>query len=425
MTIPWIIKYRPRRVEEVVGNEDSKKKFIEWIESWIKGKPTYKAALLYGPAGTGKTSLVEATARTYGYDLVELNASDQRSEAIIKRIVGIAACQGTLTGAITKRIILLDEVDGMSEEDRGGLKAILEVLEKSHQPIVLTANDAWDPKLASLRSVCLMIEFKRLKQWEVVKKLRDICLREGIEADKEVLEFIAKRSEGDLRSAINDLQTVAQGRKKITIDDVKWLPYRNRTEPIFDVLSMIFNAKTISTARRALSLIDMDPDMIFEWIYENAPSQLTDPRDLAIAMENLARADMVRSRVKLFQRWDLLAFATEMMSGGVAVAREATKPKWTPFHFPERIKFLSSIREEREIMESIASKIASRCLTSKRTIISDVIPYILFILRNNPDYGIKLLKSYELTNPEVEFLKRKAEVTAVEAPRKRSRSTRS
>ncbi|MBS7642543.1 MAG: replication factor C large subunit [Candidatus Bathyarchaeia archaeon] len=423
MSIPWIIKYRPKRIEEVVGNEESKKKFIEWLESWVKGKPTYKATLLYGPAGVGKTSLVEAAARTYGYDLVELNASDQRGESIIKRIVGVAASQGTLMGSMSRRIILLDEVDGMSEEDKGGVKAIVEVLEKTRQPIVLTANDAWDPKLAPLRSVCLMLEFKRLKQWEVVKKLREICLREGIEVDKEALEFIAKRSEGDLRSAINDLQTVSQGRRRITIDDVKWLPYRNRIEPIFDVLSMIFNAKTVATARRALSLIDVDPDMMFEWIYENTPSQLTDPRDLAIAMENLAKADLFRSRVKLLQRWELLSFVTELMTGGVAVAKEATKSKWTPFHFPERIKFLSSIKSEREVMNSIASKIASRCLTSRRTALSDIIPYILFILRSNPDYGVKLLKSYDLTSSEIEFLLGKAGVASIEAPRKRSRST--
>jgi len=423
LSIPWIIKYRPKRIEEVVGNEESKKKFIEWLESWVKGKPTYKATLLYGPAGVGKTSLVEAAARTYGYDLVELNASDQRGESIIKRIVGVAASQGTLMGSMSRRIILLDEVDGMSEEDKGGVKAIVEVLEKTRQPIVLTANDAWDPKLAPLRSVCLMLEFKRLKQWEVVKKLREICLREGIEVDKEALEFIAKRSEGDLRSAINDLQTVSQGRRRITIDDVKWLPYRNRIEPIFDVLSMIFNAKTVATARRALSLIDVDPDMMFEWIYENTPSQLTDPRDLAIAMENLAKADLFRSRVKLLQRWELLSFVTELMTGGVAVAKEATKSKWTPFHFPERIKFLSSIKSEREVMNSIASKIASRCLTSRRTALSDIIPYILFILRSNPDYGVKLLKSYDLTSSEIEFLLGKAGVASIEAPRKRSRST--
>jgi len=423
LSIPWIIKYRPKRIEEVVGNEESKKKFIEWLESWVKGKPTYKATLLYGPAGVGKTSLVEAAARTYGYDLVELNASDQRGESIIKRIVGVAASQGTLMGSMSRRIILLDEVDGMSEEDKGGVKAIVEVLEKTRQPIVLTANDAWDPKLAPLRSVCLMLEFKRLKQWEVVKKLREICLREGIEVDKEALEFIAKRSEGDLRSAINDLQTVSQGRRRITIDDVKWLQYRNRIEPIFDVLSMIFNAKTVATARRALSLIDVDPDMMFEWIYENTPSQLTDPRDLAIAMENLAKADLFRSRVKLLQRWELLSFVTELMTGGVAVAKEATKSKWTPFHFPERIKFLSSIKSEREVMNSIASKIASRCLTSRRTALSDIIPYILFILRSNPDYGVKLLKSYDLTSSEIEFLLGKAGVASIEAPRKRSRST--
>ena len=72
----WTEKYRPKKVAEVVGNHDSVKAFLEWMRSWEMGNPTKKAVLLYGPAGVGKTSLVLAYGREYGYDVVEVNASD-------------------------------------------------------------------------------------------------------------------------------------------------------------------------------------------------------------------------------------------------------------------------------------------------------------------------------------------------------------
>jgi len=60
--LPWVIKYRPKRVTELVNQQEAKDLVIKWIKSWIQGKPTHKAALFYGPPGSGKTSMVEALA---------------------------------------------------------------------------------------------------------------------------------------------------------------------------------------------------------------------------------------------------------------------------------------------------------------------------------------------------------------------------
>lgn len=85
--LPWTEKYRPRRILDVAGNEEAKKKYVAWINSWVRGKPTKKAALLYGPPGCGKTSIVFATAQEFNWELIELNASDVRSrEAIEARV---------------------------------------------------------------------------------------------------------------------------------------------------------------------------------------------------------------------------------------------------------------------------------------------------------------------------------------------------
>jgi len=77
--LPWVIKYRPKHVDEVVDQEEAKSQLLTWIESWLAGKvPSKRAALLYGPPGVGKTSLVEAIVRDYKLELLELNASDYR-----------------------------------------------------------------------------------------------------------------------------------------------------------------------------------------------------------------------------------------------------------------------------------------------------------------------------------------------------------
>ena len=103
-------------------------------------------------------------------------------------------------------------------------------------PIVLIANDPYDPRFSTLRSLCLMIEFKRPHSREVAAFLKKICLKEGIEAEEAALKFIAQRAQGDVRSAINDLQALAQGKKRLTYDDVAWLAYRDRKEQIFNCL---------------------------------------------------------------------------------------------------------------------------------------------------------------------------------------------
>ena len=120
--LPWIIKYRPKKIAEVVDQDNAKRQFIPWIKAWIEGKkPEKKAALLYGPAGCGKTSLVEATAKELGLELIEMNASDFRTREAIERIAKVAATKYSLFG-FRGKIILLDEIDGISAiADRGAV----------------------------------------------------------------------------------------------------------------------------------------------------------------------------------------------------------------------------------------------------------------------------------------------------------------
>ncbi|MEM4719039.1 MAG: replication factor C large subunit, partial [Nitrososphaerota archaeon] len=320
MTELWVEKYRPKRVADVVGNKESVEAFVKWMKSWELGRPPEKrAVLLYGPAGVGKTSLVLAYGKEHGYDVIEVNASDWRDEARMKAVVGESSLQATLDGS-TRKIIVVDEVDGVAgREDAGGIAALSRIISETRVPLALIANNPWDPKLAPIREKCLMLEFRRLRKAEVVKRLREIAEMEGVKVPDAVLEKLAEMSEGDLRSAINDFQAITGGRKIVDEKALEALGARNRVKEIFDALRMVFNAKSIRAARAALEGLEVDLDMIYTWILDNTPDQIPDPSDLADAFEALARADVMLARVNRRQEWRLMRYAIPVMTGGVAL----------------------------------------------------------------------------------------------------------
>jgi len=410
--LPWTVKYKPKTLKEVVGNKEAIQRFVEWIKSWEKGIPSKRAAFLYGPPGVGKTVTVEALANDFKMELVEKNASDYRTEEAVKRFAGLASQYGSLFGA--RRIILFDELDGLTgTADKGGVKAITEIIQTAQCPIVLIANNAFDPRFTSLRNHCLMIEFKKPSTTEVLRYLKAICLKEGIDAEENALKFIAQRSEGDIRSAVTDLQALAQGKKHLTYEDVAWLGFRDRQETIFTVLRMIIYGKTCDGAKRAVNMADVDVDMLFEWIYENVPNHLTDPHDLARAMDALSMADVYRGRIKRTQDWSFIRYVIDFMTAGVAMARVNTKTSgWTPFHFPERIQALSRSKEERTIQLEIGRKIKRRCHISATRASKEVLPYLRIIFRNNVEMAAGIAKWLDLTPEMVEYIAESKEKAA-------------
>jgi replication factor C large subunit len=396
----WTVKHKPKSLNEIIGNKDAIQKVTDWIKSWGKGIPKKRAIFLYGPPGIGKTVTVEALAHDLNMEFVENNASDYRTEDAVNRFAGLASQYGSLFGG--KRIILLDELDGLTgTADRGGVKAITDIVKTAQCPIMLIANSAYDPRFSNLRLYCLLIEFKKPAAGEVVKRLEWICDQEGIQADESALKFVAQRSEGDVRSAVNDLQALAQGKKKLSYEDVSWLGYRDRQDTIFNVLRMILYGKTCVGAKQAVDMADVDIDMLFEWIYENVPAHLTDPRDLAQAMDALSIADVYRGRIRATQDWGFTRYVIDYMTAGVAMARQNTKVHgWIPFKFPERIQMLSRSRAERAMQLSIGQKIKRKNHISAARASKQVLPYLRIIFKNDVNMAAGLAKWLDLA-PEM------------------------
>ena len=404
MYAAWTVKYRPKSLTKVLGNKDTIQIFVDWVKSWDKGLPKKRAAFLYGPPGVGKTVVVEAVANDFGMELVEKNASDYRTEEAINQFAGLASRFGSLFGG--KRIVLLDELDGLTgTADKGGVKATTDVIKTAQCPIVLTANTAYDPRFSNLRTYCLLLEFKKPPVGEVAKHLKVLCESEGIQADESALKFIAQRSEGDVRSAVNDLQALAQGKKKLSYEDVSWLGYRDRQDTIFNVLRMIIYGKTCASAKQAVNMADMDIDMLFEWVYENVPDHMTDPHDLASAMDALSIADVYRGRIRATRDWSFTRYIVDYMAAGVAMARQNSKVSgWIPFKFPSRIQMLSRSRADRAIQRSIGNKIKRRGHISALRASKEVLPYLRIIFKNNVEMAAGLARWLDLEPEMIEYI---------------------
>lgn len=396
----WIKKYKPKTVREVVGQDKGIRQIEKWIRGWGPGK---KAALLYGPPGNGKTAVAYALANDLNYELIELNASDFRREEDIKRVLGHASEQASLFKR--GKLILIDEVDGISgKSDRGGVRAVINVIKKSKFPIILTANDPWKPNLRSLRNYCRLINFGRIGKVAIKKRLRQICEKEGIKIDESLISELSDRSGGDLRVAINNLQSIAEGRKEIKREHLEALGFREQEEDVFQILKVIFKTHSSRTAFEILGRSDKSTDELFWWIEQNIPQEYEKIEEIAKAYDWLSRADIYLQRIRKRQHWRFKLYANELMSSGVAVSKKKMYHKFTRYYPANRLVMYGRSKSVRVLRDKIAEKIARECHTSKKQVREVFLPYIKFMFRKDERWATKISKSLGLSPEEIEFL---------------------
>ena len=468
---PWTDRFRPRTLREVTGNVRANGQLRMWMRSWEKGIPKQRAAFLYGPPGVGKTCSVVALAKDLGFDLLEVNASDYRTKSRLDELIGRAALQ-TMTITGRRRMILFDELEGVSgTEDRGGITAIVAIIKETRVPIVLVATaigEGWEEKFGPLVDLSLLIEYRSIPFGEVVRRLREMVDELEISVDEDVLEYIADRSQGDLRSVINDLDAVARGVKRVTMSEAENLGERDRKDYTPGALMKMFSAKTLREARGVISSTLINHDTLFDWIYENIPFVLDDPRDLVEGMEALARADIHQTRGQRTQEYRLFKYMFNEMTGGVALARHESEGtgllklirkritelgfRQTDFTIAEspdglEIKLVRHlyndwgrvntflrdlgarwVREKglwnlpyfrppqlvwryrrtwhsRRRRSSIAERVAENCHISTKEAVADVIPLMKVIFQDNASMANEISEWLELGDKEAEWLR--------------------
>ena len=373
----WIFKYRPKGLNEFVNQKEAIQKFIQWYKNW---KNIKKAALLFGPPGTGKSCFVEAFARDNNLELIQLNASDKRDYNSIRNIIGNAA--KTLSILKKGKIFFIDEVDGISaREDVGAVKEIVRIIQESKFPIVLAANDPFDPKLKELRENCELIEFKRLSIFDIEKKLIEILEKEGIKYDRIIVREIASRNNGDLRGAINDLEIVARNKKEIKKEDLEILGFRDREQQIFEALKILFKTKSAMAAKMSIVNLDMEPDEIFYWIEENIANEYEKIEEIANAYDCLSKADLFRKRILSRQNWRYLVYMNDLMTIGVALSKKEMYRKFTKYRPSSILKLLAQTKQIREQEKIKLKEFAENLHCSTKKIKTEFMPYLSKFLK--------------------------------------------
>lgn len=371
----WLDKHKPGKLADIAGQGKAVKEVLAFMESWRPGQ----AALLTGPPGVGKTLAVEALAKERGAGLLRLNASDSRNASQIEERLSDASRSRDLFGR--KRIILIDEVDGISGRERGAVGSIVKVIKNSAFPVFAIANEPSKPKLAPLRAACRKIRFSRVMTPSIEKRLRDISSLEGVDAEPGALKALARFAQGDMRSAISDLQMVAHGRKGLGMDDISVLGFRERSGDIFSALPVIFHSRRIAATRKVLFAMDKDPDEAFWWIESNVHQELV-PEKLCEAYELLSRADIMRSRVHIQQNWRFKAIMSDLMAGISVVKGETHRPPgFRPYQRPTKIDMLGRTRFRRAAMGSLLSRLGEFTHSSSRQARRDYLPYLRDIVK--------------------------------------------
>jgi len=363
MQVEWTEKYRPKTLSEVSGNGKAIVELKKWADDWKKDK---KAVILYGPPGIGKTSAAYALANDMNWDTIELNASDQRTADIIKKVVGTAAITGTFEGVKGRRLIILDEADNIhGEADRGGAKAIIDAIRNANQPIVLIANEYYDMS-KTLRGLCKSIQFKAVQSKTIVPVLRRICRQEDIDCD------------------------------------IKTLETRDTKESIFKVLAKIFKDPAPKEARAALYTLDESPEDFIHWLDENLPKEY-EGKDLANGFEYLSRADVFLGRVGRRQNYGMWRYANDMMVNGIQTARSRVYHKFVPYQPPSTWRKLGQAKSARMIRDSVAAKIGKHCHVSQRYARSDLISFFKTLFKD-VGYAARISALLDLSHEEIAFL---------------------
>ena len=401
MVVPWTLKYTPQSAKEIPHPT-----VIEQLSSFVNTfkKQKKNAVFLYGPSGTGKTTAVHSLAKDMDLELVEVNASDDRDKQSIQTILGGSSRQMSLFGS--GKLILIDEVDGLSgREDRGGATAIADIIAKSKFPIVLTANDPWDKKLSPLRSKSILVEMGSVNYLSIAKLLQQICEKEGVKYDEMALKSLARRAGGDIRSAINDLQTVSGVKKELTKDSLDLISDRDRDETMFNALTRVLKNSDANLAVSAFDNVKEDLDGCFLWVDENLPKEYKNPKDLARAYEAMAKADVYRGRIRRRMHWRFLAYVNNLLSAGVAVAKDQKPSGFVKYSPTMRILKIWQANMKYQKRKAIAQKIAEVSHTSKKEAIKSL-PYIQQIFKAKHSSAQAIADDCDLDPEEVAWLEK-------------------
>lgn len=235
----WLQKYHPKKVSDVVGNTRVIRSLKEWLNNIQKYKedpslfdePPVPIVFLYGPGGVGKTSLAQVILKQFNYELYEMNSGEVRSKKRMQDILDKVLNNHNVNmmkkeSRRQTMSIIMDEIDGMSCGDKGGLHELFHIIEQKGgcaHPVICIGNRPYEKKFSS--SLYNEYQMRNPSEHEIKHRLKSICKMEGVKIDDMGLLWMIKYTNLDVRRTIHFLQEVVHHcgndrAKEITIEDI-------------------------------------------------------------------------------------------------------------------------------------------------------------------------------------------------------------
>ncbi len=285
--------------------------------------------------------------------------------------------------------IVYTNLKELESNERAGIRSCLKQL--------LGGGDwwSWDSKLSPLKEVCHLFRFEKPSVSEIVTHLERICKAEGVSASRQALETIASKSGGDVRAAVNSLQSLALEHKRLP--DSFELDERDERKNLSDALRIIFKTKDFSIAKAAINKLHVEPRELGNWLGHNMPREYS-KGDLASGFDQLSKADLFAGRIFRRQDWKLMKYQLELMAG-VAMAKEA-KSSFSGSYSSPLERFVGTSRKKRRLRKQVAAKLSPILHVSRRTAARNYLWLLPLLLEKDKSLG----EALRLDDEELQFL---------------------
>jgi replication factor C subunit 1 len=329
----WVDKYKPRGLKDVIGNADCILALQTWLKGWlassVAGPSGPRGVLVSGPPGIGKTTSVHLVCAAAGFDVVEFNASDTRSALAIRSIFEVAGRSGFVGSR--PRVVIMDEVDGMSSGDRGGVGELARLIRECTFPVIAIANERGGPRLRPLVSVCLDVRFSRPVKSTIAKVLATrVCAKEGVKIGVPDLEMLCERNGNDIRAILNFLQfSYGHGRTAGAKDELLRVDAFTAAGRLFGYHGDAVAGPKYNVLDTRVNLVFVDHGMVPLMIGEGYVSAAARGRGsdtdkllaCAAAADRMSTWELLDARIHRSQAWGLLPSAAMAVVGAAATAR--------------------------------------------------------------------------------------------------------
>lgn len=343
----WVNRYAPKTLADVIGHKESIAQLTQWLKAWPASS---RGALISGPPGIGKSTMAHLIAKAAGYTITEYNASDTRSISMLRGMFGLGMKR------LQKEVVIMDEVDGFSAQDRGGVGELADLIRKSNCPIICIANQL-PPKLAPLQKACLVVKCSRPVKSTIATAMLGLCKKEGVTISKAELETLCETGGNDIRSIVNQLQysgggvntpphPLPSGSADQHVSSQKDATLRL---DLFSATQKLMSNKRISL-HEADDFVYVDYGMVPLMVQEAYLAASKSLDEAVSASEQISFGDMMSTRQWKTQDWSLLP---HVVHSTVATSRKVTGP--CPFQiFPQLLGKNSKKMKHRRWMEDVA-----------------------------------------------------------------------